>query len=1283
MKNALIMILLVSFCTMGLASVKVLESSPTSLLIEYTLDSFSIEQEGIYTFIDSHGLSYTDVAGAPLIPYEEVKIGVPIDGSIDYQILGSRNRKVDLNSILRPAPRVVSTAAGSEYIYETDPGLYRSAGSAFFEPLLPTGFRGYSHIPVRINPFTYNGDKEVQITEYALIRIAINGNVSYRNNTVEDELGSMFMQKVLNPEHARAWRSSTRTQVAFADFARSDWWVRIETDRDGFYKISPSQLATLPISDIDPRTFRIFSTGGAVMPTTIVDTGLDFKEIPIAVIGESDGVFNSADYIMFYGTNRNGLDKNDSIKVRHFVNPYSQNTVYWLTFGGDFATPPQRISQLAPQTTWATQKNSQPYTLRVEEETHRRETEGFDWYMTKFFGQSTADYQFQFTLSDLDAAAEQRLQFSIIQEAITSVTNHRVSVYINDLIVYNSGAIDSTLFTWSGSGEYLFNKTHSHYRNGLNTLRLRIHRSNTDNLFFNYYIVNHYKDNIKSSSQYLCAIPPANYFQNVRYDFTGAIGGTTKVFRVKGWSEIDEVNHQTTTTGLYFVGSGVADTKFWLLNPEDLLTPVLVERAYPFDLVNPANQIDNIIVTPSVFFEKAQELAELYWEEYRTRSMVVKQNDIFNQFNGGHPDPAAIKQFVRYVYHNYPAPSVTSMTLLGLGSIDWRNFSNQAAEKNKIMVYQKGKDVSDDYLGMITTPNYPEVAIGRYPVKNLNELNLMLSNVRNYVQNPTPGWWKNSVLIVADDLTNGNTTGEYIHTQQAQTAGETLNRGVLTDKIMGMDYDYDEFQNKPKARDDMFEKINDGTLVWYYIGHGSYDKLGAEDYLNGASDMIRFNNPGKLSFFIAASCKVGHFDYWGFESLAQKVVLMNNLGSIASYAGTRETYPYQNAPLMIGTLDHAINKRNPVGYSVLYGKIGYTQSNSNDEKYALLGDPLLRIVPPERDSTLSVSVAGEDTTLLHSRQRVDIRGQFAQSGLTGSAEVRVYDSDVIYNSFFNTFITRRGSNLFRGSSTLIGSNYSSSFIVPDDVVPGNTASVISYYWDSSSKKDYINYQFPLSVSDDAVAVENNDSPLIELYLGSLDFRAGDTIGTNTTLVAKISDENGINVTGSPGHNILLILDGGNQPVSITDYFSYDQDSYTKGTLVYPLSGLSEGYHTLQLIAFDNFNRPSVANTYFTVKKSGELSIERLLPYPNPMKNEAHFTFILSQDADVSITIHTMTGRRIRTIKAIGKQGFNQIYWDGRDGDGDRIANNTYFVKVKASTADKKSVEKTERIVVYR
>lgn len=1285
MSRSIFILLLLCTISYAFAGIRILESSESTILLEYKLDPYNIEVEGDYTVISSATMGYQDVVGAPRIPFEEIKIGIPLGASIDINIISSRSEKHVLNARLSPVPDVISTELGSAWVFAIDESLYRLPSSPLASALNLMSFRGYTHIPIKLSPFVYNGNRELLVTAQALIRIQINGNTATRSNPPSDELANLFLEQVINPEYAKGWHSDFRDQIHYADFSKSDYWMRIETDQDGMYKLSSSQLSSLPLSDINPQDFRIFSTGGALISSTIVEPGKEFTEIPITVVGEEDGRFDSSDYIVFYGTNRNGLDKNAVIKTRHYVNPYSHNAVYWLTFGQDFAGNPKRIQSLSEPASYDSLQSSQYQSMWVEEENHRRDITGYDWFMTKYYGQTTADYQLQFTLEDVDSSKDQSIVIALIQESLTASTLHQISLYVNEQPVF---AIPDSIqnFIWSGPSEYIINGKHRAFVSGLNTIRIRVNRTNTDNLLINYYSVNYFKNNIKRAQQYPVGITPTSYFKNVRYNFSGN-SQNNKVYRIKGWSDISLLNVNSISGGFYFIGNGIADTKFIVSDHTELLSPVLIERVYPTDLLNPISQIDNIIVTPEQFLSQAESLAELYWQYYQIRSKVVKQDDIFTQFNGGHPDPGAIKQFVRYVYQHFSSPKLSTMTLLGIGSIDWRNFSRQAAEKNQIIVYQKGSTTfttSDDYFGMISSPSYPEIAIGRYPVKNTSELNNMLSNFRNYHENPSPGFWRNTLTLAADDLYNGSQTNpETIHTRQVQWTANALNRGILVDKIMAINYDYDEFQNKPKVRDDIFKSINDGTLMFYYIGHGSYDKLGAEDFMNGATDMNRFQNQGKLPLFVASSCEVGHFDHWGYESLAQKLVIQNNFGAIAAYAATRLSWGDQNYNLMVRTFNQALNNRNPFGYSTIIAKQGYSQYSSNNEKYVLFGDPHLRINPPPRDSTMTVSVDGETAKLLRSRQVAKLSGSFSEQSLNGNAEIHVYDSDVIENTFSGTNITHRGADIFRGTATVNNATFMSSFIIPDDVITGNSASTINYIWDSATKKDYVNYSFPISISDDAINVVNEDDPLIQLFVGSMDFRAGDTVSNNTTLYAKLSDANGINLTGTPGHNILLLMDDGVQPTSVTDYFSYDLDSYTQGTLIYPLADLKEGYHTLQLIAFDNLNRPSVANTHFIVKKSGELSLERLLPYPNPMKKDAYITFILSQDAEVNIGIHTVSGKRIRTIKTQGKQGFNQIFWDGRDGDGDRIANNTYFVRVKATNASKKSVEKTEKIVVYQ
>lgn len=51
----------------------------------------------------------------------------------------------------------------------------------------------------------------------------------------------------------------------------------------------------------------------------------------------------------------------------------------------------------------------------------------------------------------------------------------------------------------------------------------------------------------------------------------------------------------------------------------------------------------------------------------------------------------------------------------------------------------------------------------------------------------------------------------------------------------------------------------------------------------------------------------------------------------------------------------------------------------------------------------------------------------------------------------------------------------------------------------------------------------------------------------------------------------------------------------------------------------------------------------------------------------------MSGRKIREIgvtQNLLQLGFNRVYWDGRDADGDEVANGYYFYQVSVKAGDK-------------
>ena len=116
--------------------------------------------------------------------------------------------------------------------------------------------------------------------------------------------------------------------------------------------------------------------------------------------------------------------------------------------------------------------------------------------------------------------------------------------------------------------------------------------------------------------------------------------------------------------------------------------------------------------------------------------------------------------------------------------------------------------------------------------------------------------------------------------------------------------------------------------------------------------------------------------------------------------------------------------------------------------------------------------------------------------------------------------------------------------------------------------------------------------------------------------------------------------------------------------------LPDSENTLRIYARDasgNLTDSSGLYLYFYVYRNPDLL--NVLNYPNPFKSDTYFTFELhgiNVPQELLIKIYTVAGRLIRDISVPASElqiGFNKVYWDGRDQDGDRIANGVYFYKM--------------------
>ncbi len=83
--------------------------------------------------------------------------------------------------------------------------------------------------------------------------------------------------------------------------------------------------------------------------------------------------------------------------------------------------------------------------------------------------------------------------------------------------------------------------------------------------------------------------------------------------------------------------------------------------------------------------------------------------------------------------------------------------------------------------------------------------------------------------------------------------------------------------------------------------------------------------------------------------------------------------------------------------------------------------------------------------------------------------------------------------------------------------------------------------------------------------------------------------------------------------------------------------------------------------------------------PNPLRDSARLRFRLAKRGPAGVLIVDPSGRAIRNLgRGDYPEGYSQIVWDGRDGQGRKVPAGVYFVRLTAGT-----VVRTGRIVVAR
>lgn len=1124
-------------------------------------------------------------------------------------------------------------------------------------------------------------------------------------------------------------QSNKSTNVVYNSILASGDWYQFYIEKSGVYKISKSflQQLGLNISSIDPKKIKIYGNGGKMLPlSNSIYSPQDITENPIQIIGESDGVFDNDDSILFYAE---GLDTWNE-ESQTFNNLYDTKSYYYVTTQGDDG---KRI----PEMIQPTGNSSLTLTTFDDHQYHELDLINIAHLGRQWLGESfdiNPEQEFEFNFPNYDSTTPIKIMTTTASAAFTP-TSFKVAangqeignisfqpLNSNSDIEFNLGSLPNNI-SFNGSENVKIKLTYNNngvpgskgYLDNIRLVAKRKLQGYGKQFAFQY--------DLSNSSLGI-----------VSYTVSNATG-ISQVWDVTDLYNVTKIENSNQSSFTFKANLGEL-RKYIAIDPADYFTPLkdsktkIVNQNLKGTLFKNAQgqfqDIDYVIIAPNFLAPQAEKLAGFHRTNSNLNVKVIPLESIYQEFSSGKQDISAIRNCVKYIYENASTPEkrIKYVNLFGDASYDFKN--RIVNNSNIVPIYHSLRSntsgeasfASDDFYGLMDSNEGNiisyfggiDIAVGRMLVNDTKQADEMVNKIMEYHDLKSYGSWRNNFVLISDD--SDKSSDASLQTRQNNLADViasekpflNVNKIILDSYVQeasagGFRY--------PKARTDFFNAFEKGALVFNYLGHGGEDGLSSERIWE-KSDGQNVSNQYKYPLFITITCEFSRFDNPSRPTAGEYTYWNPKGGAIAMITTTRSIGQYSaenfNDILSKNLLSFGSNQYTSIAEALRISKNSNPNAATNVVFY--IGDPALMLAIPKPKISLtkvndvSISQPIDD---FKSLAKIKLTGEITDennnllTNYNGEVSTIIFDKIIPRTTFNNdgnsTPINFNvlGETIFRGNASVTNGKFEFSFVVPRDIRIPLANGRISFY----AKKNQIlenetGYDTSIKVGGiNENAVADNISPRVKLYMNDETFVSGGTTNESPFLLAFLEDENGINTASGIGHDIVAILDGDvNNPYILNDYYQTKLDDYTTGTLRFPLRNLSVGLHTISFKAWDAYNNPIITEIQFVVVGDETLTLTHVLNYPNPFVNYTEFWFMHNRPyeaLDVQVQVMTITGKVVWTKnQIISTEGFlsKEITWDGRDDFGSKIGKGVYVYKltVKSNLTNKKT-EKFEKLVI--
>lgn len=1139
-------------------------------------------------------------------------------------------------------------------------------------------------------------------------------------------------------------------------------FYKIKVDKSGVFKITSKFLRDNGInpSNINPRNFRIYGNGGFMLPEHNLDTRFSaLQEDAIQVVGEADGVWNEEDYALFYAQGPNGYNLyrtigningngNKRIETRtdpanNFINLYDDFSYYFINFN---LGPGKRIQEADESVNSTIISRYDDYQY-INEEKFNLLGIGRIWTGDAFTSPKAVTFT---TRSPLLPTDQVKVRSSVIGYQAAG-TNLKVNINGSTEQLFNIASSNENVFV-----QQLYIKNVDGLQGNTITLNYQPGTGSNPNgkYYFDYAEVQYKQDLKFNNSQMTFRSYDINEGSGTTYTFSLSDAATVEqVWQVNDITNVKKKVNRSGSNSVFNFGYNANDNlfvnEFVAFKNSDAFSPLFVGKITNQDLAGLQN-IDYLMITVPEMMGNAQRLANYYQDRYNVA--VVDINKIYNEYSSGRKDITAVRDFVTQM--NSPAGKLKYLFILGDTSYDFKGIKHPGSDiipsyQSELSSDYANSFVTDDYFtmtapqspssGLSLSNTLPNLPVGRLPAANVAEAKLLIDKALAY-NNALPGQstpfgeWRMKLDFVVDDDADNDVA---FHNTMNEALVTSFESGNVRKEYNVRKLYLDAFTAQTSAGGQRYPQVNQAisndvgnSLYLFYFGHGGINGWSQERVLT--IDMIQnFNNYNNVySRFPLVSTITCEFTLWddpGTLSAGEQVIKSKQGGAAMMLTSSRAigvVYGEVFTKIFTRNLFEMVNDQFiSVGDAFLKAKIE-KGTDSNHLKVNLLGDPASSLSRPKRLLTID-DVESPVPGQLRALDFVKVKGHVNKSDGTvdtsfnGRVAVNIFDKRLTKKTLNNDNepkmnpvlnYTEENGPIVKSSGQAVNGVFSVEFYVPKDINYEVGSGRILAYADNKVF-DVFNNQPQTVGGINPDGINDNIAPKAKLFMNNTNFADGGITDQNPTLLACVTDDTGINSTGSGiGHDITVILDGKIvETVVLNDfYFSGEGNGcvnatladYQKGNVTYPFRNLAPGPHQLTFKVWDINNNSTTETLNFVVKDETEqnLVVNKLLNWPNPFTNKTYVQFEHNCDdmLDVNVQIYTITGKLVKTISTTVTadpffQGFRTprtaIEWDGKDDFGDAVGKGTYIFKIFAKSQNqdkcKGSATAVEKMVLLK